>query len=153
MPSSHHLNSGPIFLSFNKLPFIPNATRVRMLEWKMRQDVLNYIARGSPPLQPELLKTYEPRDTTLVSQPADLLPRIHKMDDDGHIIKVARSLLIAQEVSQPYADRDWLRIREDKEWLAAHYLLVDSVESGGPATWARQTGFSKAWDGIPKKSW
>lgn len=118
----------------------------------MRLDLANYIGRCTPSLQSDLLGTYKPRDTTLVSRPSDLLPRFHMIEDDGHIIKVARSLLIAQEVSRPYADRDWLRIRHDREWLGAHYLLLDAVEAGG-ATWVRQTGVPEAWENVPEKSW
>lgn len=149
---SHHLNSAPIFLTLNKLPWIPTSIKARLLEWKMRLDLINYIARGCPPLQPDLLSTYKPRDTTLVAKPSDLLSRFHTADDDGHIIKVARSLMIAQEVSRSYADKDWLRIRDDGEWLAAHYLLVDGIEGGG-ATWVRQTGFPQAWEDMPEKTW
>lgn len=118
----------------------------------MRLSVVNYIARGCPPLQSDLLDTYEPIDPTLVAKPEDLLPRLHRIEDDGHIVKVARSLLIAQLASQPYADRAWFRIRSDREWLAAHYLLVDSVKPG-VATWVRSAGFPQAWEKIPEKDW
>ena len=121
----------------------------------MRFDIINYIARGSPALHPDLLSTYTPRDNTLsVSGPRDLLPRFHAMhDDDGHIVKVARSLLIAREATRPYADRDWLKIRGEAEWLAAHRLLLDSVEARGEGTWIMQIGFPQAWKGVPEKSW
>lgn len=72
------------------------------------------------------------------------------MDDDGHIIKVARSLLIAQQVTKPYSDRDWVRIKGEKEWLAAQYLLLDGAEGPG-ATWVRAAGFPEAWAGVPGK--
>ena len=148
--NSHHLNASPIYLSFNKLSWLPTSAKVRLLEWKMRLDIIDYIARGCPQPQPSLLSTYKPRDKTLVSRPEELLYRFHTMDDDGHIIKVARSLLIAQQASQPYADREWMRIKDDKEWLGAHYLLLDAVEGPG-ATWVRATGFPEAWANVPEE--
>lgn len=150
---SHHLNSAPIFLSFNKHAWIPTHIKTRLLEWKMRLDLINYVARRSPALQPDLLRTYRPRDgPDLVAKPKALLSRFHGIDDDGHIIKVARSLLIAQETLRPYADREWVRIKDDREWLAAHYLLLDAVKGGGE-TWVRQAGFAEAWKDVPEKSW
>lgn len=147
------MNATPFFVSLNKLPWVPTRFKIQLLEWNMRLSVVNYIARGCPPLRSDLLNTYKPRDPTLVAKPEDLMPRLHEQQiDDGHIIKVARSLLIAQQASLPYAGRPWLRIRSDKEWLAAHYLLVDSVGAPG-ATWVRSAGFPQAWAEMPEKDW
>jgi hypothetical protein len=148
----HFLNATPLFLSFNKLRWVPTRFKIQLLEWKMRLSVVNYIARGCPPLRSDPLDTYKPKDPTLIAKPEDLLPRLHGAEDDGHIIKAARSLLIAQQASLPYADRTWIRIRSDAEWLATHYLLVDSVEAGG-ATWVRSAGFPQAWGKVPERDW
>ena len=146
---SHHINAAPIYLTINAQPWIPKAIKVRLLEWKMRLDVLQYIARGCPDLDISILSNYKPKDAKLVSHPRELLPRFHVLSDDGHTIKVARALLIAQEESINYSSRDWLRIRGDKEWLNAHYLLLDSTEDA-EAKWVRSAGFDEAWENVPK---
>lgn len=123
--------------------------KVRILEWKIRIDVVQYIARGCPPLQPQSIRAYTPKDAELVSKPEELLPRMRMIIDDGHTIKLVRALLIAQEVSKKYADRPWLRIQDDEVWLKIHYLLLDGNEKIEPR-WVRSAGFEEAWNEIPK---
>lgn len=118
----------------------------------MRLDLIQYIARGCPALHPDIVCTYTPaRDETPASKPVDLLPRFHATRDDGHTIKVVRSLLIAQEVSKPYAGKNWLRLRRDDDWLAVHYLLLDGVE-GQSSQWVRSAGFDEAWKDVPQRT-
>lgn len=143
---SHHLTSAPIFLTLNAQSWIPASTKIRLLEWKMRLDLVQYIARGVPTLHPDVLHTYRapPGD-----QPGDLLPRFHVIEDDGHTIKVVRALLIAQEETRRYATRPWVRIREE-DWVRVHYLLLRSVE-GQTMRWVRSAGFDEAWVEVPKE--
>lgn len=115
----------------------------------MRLDVIQYIARGCPPLHPEILKIYVPKDKIIVFKPAELLPRFHALSDDGHIIKVVRALLIAQEISAKYAHSSWIQVKKDDEWFRMHCLLLDGVE-GQDTTWVRSSGFPEAWENVPK---
>ncbi|CAG9999857.1 unnamed protein product [Clonostachys byssicola] len=148
----HHLNSAPIFLTFNKQKWIPMQTKVRLLEWKMRLDLVQYIARGCPPLHADILRTYMPaRDQKPVSHSRELLPRFHVIRDDGHTIKVVRAMLIGQEVSKPYVGKDWIRIHTDDDWLRMHYLLLDGVE-GQSSQWVRSAGFEQAWEDVPQRT-
>ncbi|KAH7318698.1 HypA protein [Stachybotrys elegans] len=144
----HHLNAAPIFLSFNKQAWISQDMKIRLLEWKIRTDLLQYVARGCPPLQTERIRQYKPRDEKLVSRPEELLPRFHAIPDDGHTIKVVRALLIAQQLSLRYIGRPWVQITDDDMWLKIHYILLDSVE-GYEDRWVRSAGFEEAWEGIP----
>lgn len=119
----------------------------------MRLDIIQYIGRGVPPLSTDILRTYAPPQAQQqASEPRDLLPRFHAIgDDDGHIIKVVRALLIAQEETRRYGDGDskpWVRIREE-DWLRVHYLLLRGVE-GQSAKWVRTAGFDEAWADVPK---
>ncbi|KFA48125.1 hypothetical protein S40293_09287 [Stachybotrys chartarum IBT 40293] len=145
----HHLNVTPIFLSINSASWIPLAAKVRLLEWKMRLDVLQYVARGCPPPRPDLVRAYEPRDgTPPAAEPEDLLPRFHALpDDDGHAVKVARALLVAQRLSRDYAGRPWLRVTGDM-WVRMHHILWDSVDGQG-SRWVRSAGFEEAWKDVP----
>lgn len=60
-PDSHHVNAAPIFLTLNKQDWIPRATKARLLEWKMRMDLLQYAARGCPELDLERVRGYAPK--------------------------------------------------------------------------------------------
>jgi len=146
----HHLNAFPIFLTINEQDWIPTALKVRFLEWKMRIDVIQYIARGCPQLHPEALHSFALKDGTAVSEPKELLPRFHNIMDDGHTIKVARALLLAQEQTNKFGEnRPWLRIKGD-DWLRAHYLLLEGTEGEQDSNWVRSAGFEGAWKDIPR---
>lgn len=140
---------------------------MRLLQWKLRTGILTFLSRGSPRFNMEALRTYVPNDIRLgktdklVRRPEELFPRLHKIPDDGHIIKVARALLLAQQATQKYLDRpspqrpSWIRFTDDETWLRAHYALLDAVEgpdveSGKEIKWVRSAGFDAAWDEVPK---
>lgn len=154
------MNSSPIFVAFNQLSWIPLETKVRLLEWKMRGDAVQYVARGCPPLNFDSAKSYKPRDAReskaeLVSKPEDLVPRFFPVPDDGHTIKVVRALLLAQKLTEKYASAAeppaWLRIKDNDTWLRIHYALLDSVEGAGQdGRYVRSAGFDEAWVDVPK---
>lgn len=137
-----------MFLAVNKQSWIPTEMKVRLLEYKIRMDIVQYAARGCPLLDTDAIRNYSPQDKTLVSRPEDLLPRFYAIPDDGHTIKVVRGLLLAQELSKKYADKPWIRIADDETWLKMHYLLLDSVENQD-SRWVRSAGFAEAWEDIP----
>jgi hypothetical protein len=58
---SHHVNSSPIFLTINAQDWISVETKVRLLEWKIRMDLLQYAARGVPPLSLDTISSYKPK--------------------------------------------------------------------------------------------
>ncbi|KAL6402538.1 hypothetical protein AUP68_15018 [Ilyonectria robusta] len=148
---THHVTSAPFFLTLNKLPWVPTAVKVRLLESKIRMDLLQYVARGCPALHADSLFDYTPKDaSSLVARPEELLPRIHTIVDDGHTVKLSRALLLAQRVSQPYQDRPWIRIPDDDAWVRAQYLLLDGNEHW-EVKWVRAGGFEEAWEEIPKE--
>jgi hypothetical protein len=147
---SHHLNSSPFFVALFSFPWLPASQKARILEWKIRLDIVEYIARGCPPLRLDAIKSFVPEETS-AAKPADLLPRFHEIIDDGHTIKVVRALLIAQELSRKYAGRPWIRIADDDTWLKAHQILLQSTEGPQePALWVRSAGFDEAWEKVPK---
>ncbi|KAF5018715.1 hypothetical protein F66182_9299 [Fusarium sp. NRRL 66182] len=150
----HHVTSTPFFLNLNAQSWIPTSVKVRFLETKIRMDLVQYMARGAPKLHGDLLRNYTPKDgNDLVTKPEDLFPRIHNIVDDGHTVKLARALMLAQRVLKPYEDRGWIKIKGDDEWLRAVYVLADANEEAdaqGETMWIRSAGFEEAWEEIPK---
>lgn len=147
--SRHALNASVFLLALDK-PCFPAAARVRILEHKMRYDVLQYAARGAPRLSPAHVAAYLDTNSDLVpgQRAEDLLPRYHAVADDGHAVKAARALLLAQRVSRRWAGRPWVRLRDDADWRGAHCMLLRGVEGDEPL-WVRGAGFDQAWEGVP----
>ncbi|KAJ0290398.1 hypothetical protein COL940_000916 [Colletotrichum noveboracense] len=150
----HHVNASPIFLCFNSKSWISTENKIRMLEHKIRMDLVQYAARGSPQIRVDAISSYRPKDKDqnkqLVSKPTDLLPRFHHQSDDGHTIKVVRALGICQELSQKYSNKPWIRIKNDDEWLKLHYSVLDGTEHSG-TKWVRSTGLDEAWKDVPSR--
>ncbi|KAH0522217.1 hypothetical protein TsFJ059_006102 [Trichoderma semiorbis] len=151
----HHLNSSPFFVTLLSFPWLTPAQKARILEWKIRLDIVQYIARGCPPLRLDALKSFTPKDSAVaaVTKPEDLLSRFHEILDDGHTIKVVRAFFIAQKLSQKFADRPWIRIKDDETWLKMHQVLLQSTEGPQePSLWVRSAGFDDAWQNVPKEA-
>ncbi|KAG5977437.1 hypothetical protein E4U55_006750 [Claviceps digitariae] len=115
----------------------------------MLYDVVQYIARGCAPLSMSFTRDYVPREEVRVSRPTDLLPKYHGIVDDGHLIKVVRSLFLVQEVSRKWKGRPWIRLDQDEDWLQAHYILLNGVH-GQKRRWIMGAGFPNAWKDVPK---
>ncbi|UKZ70101.1 uncharacterized protein TrAtP1_011101 [Trichoderma atroviride] len=150
----HHLNSTPFFVTLLSFPWLRPSQKARILEWKIRLDLIQYIARGCPPLRLDAIKSFSPKRqaSSSATKPADLVPRFHEIIDDGHTIKVVRALLLAQELSQKYAGRPWIRIADDETWFKVHQILLQGTEGPQePALWVRSAGFEEAWKNVPKE--
>ncbi|KAI1280086.1 HypA protein [Xylaria sp. FL0933] len=147
----HHVNVCPIFLTINAQDWIPTATKVRLLEWKIRFDLLQYAARGCPPVSLGKITSYIPKEQTR-KPTTDLLPRIYALHDDGHVAKLVRAIGICQHASKKYEDKDsaHLQIKGDDLWTKVYQLVVDSAEGPGP-TWVRGAGDADAWTEIPDR--
>ncbi|KAG6028781.1 hypothetical protein E4U41_000584 [Claviceps citrina] len=146
--NAHSLNSSIFFLSLGK-SFVPAWARVRLLEHKIRYDLVQYIARGCAPLSMSSIRAYTPEALAQVSSPVDILPKFHEISDDGHSIKVVRSLFLAQDVSRGWSGRPWIRLVGDEDWLKAHYMLLKGVQ-GQEMRWVFGAGFQDAWKDVPR---
>lgn len=140
----HHVNGAPFFLTVNKMGWIPLETKARLLEWKVRMDLIQYAARGTPQLEMEKVAGYRPRNRE-GKEPIDVIARLHELADDGHAIKLGRAALICRDICRPYEDRDWIKIKGDELWMNVFRLVVDSVEAPGP-NWVRTCGLAEAWE-------
>ncbi|KAM0275071.1 hypothetical protein ACHAQH_007591 [Verticillium albo-atrum] len=153
----HHTNSAPFFVTLNKADWISTEDKVRILEYKIRMDLVQYAARGTPATRFDAVAAYKPKDVDrgkkLVSRPEDLLPRFHAIDDDGHTVKVARAMEVCRELCAPYADKPWRKIKSDETWVKMHYTLLDGTETGEDegGRWVRSAGFDEMWKDIPNR--
>jgi hypothetical protein len=142
----HCVNCSIFFSNFlsSANEFLTSATKRRLLEWKVRNDITMYTSRGCPPLLLDEITAYKP------SQDSDwdkIIQRVNRMDDDGHAAKLVRALANGQQVCQKYEGKEGFVIKGDM-WRKLGHMAIDSVEAGEPH-WVRSCGFEKAWEGIP----
>jgi hypothetical protein len=131
-------------LTINSLPSISLASKVRILEFKIRIDLIQYAARGSPQLSVSAIEGYAPRDGGGETDPLQIVKGMHNIDDDGHAIKLGRAAGICQQQSAAYEDRDWMMVKGKNMWNKVHHMIVDSVLAPGPR-WVRSAGMEEAW--------
>ena len=140
----HDVNASIFWSTFNALPYVSEAQKIRLLEWKARSDLAQYAARRSPELLLEEVVTYVPKDLEAgQAEWKGILRRLMEFDDDGHASKLGRAVANAQRESEPYEGRDWCVVKSWM-WEKIGNMIVDSVEDSG-ATWVRSAGFDEAW--------
>ncbi|KAI1391352.1 uncharacterized protein F4822DRAFT_396481 [Hypoxylon trugodes] len=145
----HHINVCPIFVAINSQDWIPIESKVRLLEWKIRMDLVQYVARACPPLTLNNIASYIPKDKK-VGPLNELAHRLHVLEEDGHAIKLFRAVGLGQTISEKYENKSWIKIKGDL-WTKITHLVVDSAESPGPR-WVRGAGDPAAWDNIPDRA-
>ncbi|CEN60860.1 hypothetical protein ASPCAL07532 [Aspergillus calidoustus] len=145
----HAVNSSIFFSKILALPFLPTRTRLRLLEWKGRMDLIMYISRNAPELYLEEITNYPvTADWDTIIAHCNQHP-----GDDGHLSKLVRALRNAEEVCKPYAGQEkerGLKITGDS-WLKIGNMVHDSVK-GQDAMWVRSTGFDEAWVDFEDRS-
>ncbi|RSL67410.1 hypothetical protein CEP51_012654 [Fusarium floridanum] len=143
----HHVNSSLIYLTFNSQPWLSPADKVRLLEWKIRLDLVQYAARGCPPVSLEGIASYVPKQPSEESV-REIGMRFYEFGDDGHAIKQARATAICHELIATYKDKPWEVLKDDSIWKKIQHMVVDAVEGPG-VLYVRSTGFEEAWKDIP----
>ena len=98
------------------LSILDQRTRLRLLEWKGRINLLLYVAYGSPELHVDTVREYPAKQDweTIFSRSVT-----HPVDD-GHLVKFVRAVAYGQKVCQsfegdtmhemPISGDMWLRI-------------------------------------------
>ncbi|KAK3046290.1 hypothetical protein LTS18_013403 [Coniosporium uncinatum] len=137
----HCVNCSIFFSAFLKQSWLSTESKVRLLEWKGRNDIAMYASRRSPkPLMDEITN-YRPKEPSGWDA---IFERIKNLEDDGHGSKLVRALAHGQEVCKPYEQKENFRIKGDM-WLQLGHMAADSVTDGGD-TWVRSAGFDEAWE-------
>ncbi|RMJ18183.1 hypothetical protein CDV36_002157 [Fusarium kuroshium] len=143
----HHVNTSLIYLTFNSQPWLSTADKVRLLEWKIRLDLVQYAARGCPPVSLEGIASYVPKQPSEESV-REIGMRFYDFGDGGHAIKQARATAICHELIATYKDKPWAVLKDDSIWKKIQHMVVDAVEGPG-VLYVRSTGFEEAWKDIP----
>lgn len=139
----HCINSSIFFSAFLKQSWLSEKNKIRLLEWKVRNDATLYASRGCPKLLLDEIKDYKPKKP---SGWEEIFERIKNYEDDGHGAKLVRALAHGQKVSKPYESKDTFRIKGDM-WLQLGHMAIDSVEGPGPE-WVRSCGYESAWEQV-----
>lgn len=140
----HSVTTSIFWSTFNKLDFLTEANKVRLLEWKVRTDLSQYAARRSPKLLLEEVTGYVPKDLEAgQAEWKGILRRLVDIDDEGHASKLGRAVANAEKESAPFEDKDWCIIKSWM-WEKIANMVVDSVEDTGDM-WVRSCGFDEAW--------
>ncbi|KAJ5836982.1 hypothetical protein N7447_003008 [Penicillium robsamsonii] len=139
----HCLNSSIFFSRIINLPFLDQKSKLRMLEWKGRMDLLMYISRGTPDLLLDEVTNYPVKEDW-----SRIFARsIAHPGDDGHLAKLARALAHGQHVCQAYESKHPEMPIKGDMWLRIGNIAVDStVEEGDRPMWVRSAGFDEAWE-------
>jgi hypothetical protein len=142
----HCVNSSIFFSNFlsSANAFLTPPVKRRLLEWKVWNDIVMYVSRGSPPLLLDEITNYKP---TRESDWDAVVARVTCLSDDGHASKLIRALASGQVACQPYESKPGFVIKSDM-WLQLGHMAIDSIEAGEPH-WVRSCGFAKAWEPIP----
>ncbi|ODM20900.1 hypothetical protein SI65_03953 [Aspergillus cristatus] len=141
----HTVNSSIFYSKILALPFLDTRTKLRLLEWKGRMDLMMYISRNAPELYLDEITRYPIKSDwdTIITQ-SNRHPH-----DDGHLSKLVRALRNAESVCRPYEGQEkerGLKITGDS-WLKIGNMVSDSVKGKGETTmWIRSTGFDEAWE-------
>ncbi|KAK5108264.1 hypothetical protein LTR62_008648 [Meristemomyces frigidus] len=145
----HCLNSSIFFSAFLKQDWLSEENKVRLLNWKVWNDLAMYASRKSPAIRMDLVREYKPKQN---SGWEEIENRVTALEDDGHASKLVRALAHGQAICTPYEDRPEFRVKQD-DWLLMGHMAIDSVEAGEPH-WVRSAGFDEmqAWETIPLRA-
>ncbi|KAL4916978.1 hypothetical protein BDW62DRAFT_211499 [Aspergillus aurantiobrunneus] len=140
----HTVNSSVFYSKILALDFLDTCTKLRLLEWKGRMDLMMYISRNAPELYLDEITKYPiTNDWDAITAESNQHPH-----DDGHLSKLIRALRNAESVCRPYDDQAKERsfkITGDA-WLRIGNMVNDSVKGKGEDNmWVRSTGFDEAW--------
>lgn len=145
----HCVNSSIFFSRIVQLPFLDTQSKLRLLEWKGRMDLVMYVSRGSPELRLDEVTQYP-----ITNDWSGVFSRCNKHPgDDGHLVKLVRALAHGEKVCEAVDKDSRMPIHGDM-WLKIGNMAVDSTVDGidDGAMWIRSTGFDEAWANLSGRS-
>lgn len=96
-----HCVTVAIFLTtFMAQDWITPENKARLLEWKVRFDMLTYAATGAPELHIDEITNYVPKvPQDKAGNPwLGIIERGMRVEDDGHTIKTIRALIHGEKI-------------------------------------------------------
>ena len=144
----HSVTCSIFYPAFMRQTWLAKADKARLLEWKVRMDLLLYLSRGSPEPLLDEIRNYGQKQPSYTWD--SLIERGREYDDEGHVAKLVRALAHGQAVSKPYEQKESFRVKGDM-WLQLGQMAMDSVEAGkmhGEPRWVFSAGFDEAWEKI-----
>ncbi|KAH7396183.1 hypothetical protein BKA66DRAFT_509259 [Pyrenochaeta sp. MPI-SDFR-AT-0127] len=142
----HCVNSTIFFSNFlaPSNTFLTPATKRRLLEWKIWNDITMYVSRACPSLLHEEITNYKPKKESGWNE---IIKRVNKVEDDGHSAKLVRALASGEQACKKFEDNEGFKVKGDM-WRTLGHMAIDSVEAGEPH-WVRSCGFEEAWESVP----
>ncbi|KAF2165940.1 hypothetical protein M409DRAFT_23671 [Zasmidium cellare ATCC 36951] len=151
----HCLTSAMFFTNFLEQSWLSDTNKARLLEWKIRMDLVMYASRKSPALHITSIRNHEAKHA---SDWEDIKRRVCLIPDDGHASKVIRAIAHSHKVCKPYQSGEAYRLK-DGDWHQLALMAIDSIEiegeedhiqfDGPGKAWVRSAGFDEAWVDIP----
>lgn len=127
----HALNASVFFQSIKSLPYITTSDKVRLLEWKVRCDILMYAAHNAPKLVLSPIMSYEDeRDWRTMF---DIM--IRHPNEDVHTAKTLRAIANGQRICAPF----------EKGGRERGFFVVDSM-------WIKMANLRKSMTPTPAAS-
>jgi len=153
----HCVNCSIFFPTFNAQPWLSQANKIRLLEWKGYLDLVMYASRRSPAPLLDEIANYAPKKPSTKNSPSEaaaggqtswpgIFQRLFEYGDDGHAVKLGRAVAHGQAFCEKYEKdgEEWCVVKGDM-WEKIGHMVIDSVEDKG-ATWVRSAGFKEAWE-------
>ena len=148
----HCVNLGIFLKSFADLTWLDLAAKARILEWKVRMDLIIYVHRGCPELRISEIQNYVPRRSDSMNWDT-IIDRSKNIPDDGHVVKMIRALNQGHDLSQPLEavkdDTISLPIRNEM-WLKVANMVLDSTQDGVkvPDKWLFGPRYDQCWQNV-----
>ncbi|KAL7270784.1 hypothetical protein RUND412_006495 [Rhizina undulata] len=149
----HAVNSSIFLRTLLSQAWLTPSQKARLVERKVRVDVLLYVSRNSPELFVDEVRNYVPRDGPSSVNPwLNLFARAIALEDDGHALKMLRALAHGEKVCRPFLGREGFVFQGDM-WVKMAAMCMDNVEEDGPK-WIMGCGFDQAWENFgPRKKY
>lgn len=148
-----HAVTSSIFLTvFLRQLWISDETKMRLVEWKGRLDLVWYAASAAAELRVQDIDDYKGGPSADMDWTA-LYRAITAAHDDGHVAKFVRALKNGEEVSKAFEygpGAEAFPVKGDM-WLKLARMAYDSTLDVVPleAKWVWGTGFDQSWAKVP----
>ncbi|KAJ5802310.1 uncharacterized protein N7503_004760 [Penicillium pulvis] len=126
--------------------WIPLAVKARLVEWKVRTDLVWYAASGAVELRLQDAMEYQPGPSAGMNWAA-LYTAVTAVHDDGHLAKFVRGLKHGEDISRPYnGDEEGSFPIQGETWLKIAQLAYDStIDRPIERKWIWGVGFQENW--------